>query len=134
MQLTPGTGSVSHSHAPLPDVTIVFASVVGASSYALKRSRSDTKFLNKAIRRCMLRQLMAMPGGDGYLCRCQEADLKYMIAFENPHRAVQWCLAVQVRQVEGLTRSCGVAVWSLLADSLWVHHSMNVPLSRRPVH
>jgi hypothetical protein len=30
------------------------------------------------------------------LLQCQEADLKYMVAFENPHRAVQWCLAVQV--------------------------------------
>jgi hypothetical protein len=31
------------------------------------------------------------------LLQCQEADLKYMIAFEQPHKAVQWCLAVQVR-------------------------------------
>eukprot|EP00879_Flechtneria_rotunda_P013105 GHRR01013688.1.p1 GENE.GHRR01013688.1~~GHRR01013688.1.p1 ORF type:complete len:421 (+),score=166.22 GHRR01013688.1:1285-2547(+) len=44
---------------------------------------------------CMLQQLEAIHNGDGYLCRCQEADLKYMIAFEEPHRALQWCLAVQ---------------------------------------
>jgi hypothetical protein len=30
-------------------------------------------------------------------CRCQEGNLKYMVAFEQPHHAVQWCLAVQVR-------------------------------------
>jgi hypothetical protein len=30
------------------------------------------------------------------LLQCQEADRKYMVAFESPHRAVQWCLAVQV--------------------------------------
>lgn len=52
--------------------------------------------VNKAIIKCLLQQLRSLPGGDGYLCRCQEADLKYMVAFEQPHKAVQWCLLVQV--------------------------------------
>lgn len=98
MQLMPSTGSYTGSQSPLSDVTIVFASVANASNYAVKRSRSDTKYLNNAIRRCMLQQIMAVPGNDGYLCRCQ-GDLKYMVAFEQPHRALQWCLAVQVRSV-----------------------------------
>lgn len=96
MHLLPSQVSYTDSHSPLPEVTIVFASVVGAASYAQKRSRTDMKLLNKAIRRCMLQQLAAVPGGDGYLCRCQEADMRYMIAFEQRHKAMQWCLAVQV--------------------------------------
>jgi hypothetical protein len=40
------------------------------------------------------------------LLQCQEADLKYMIAFESPHRAVQWCLAVQVRAALCMHRRC----------------------------
>ncbi|WIA30200.1 hypothetical protein OEZ86_000292, partial [Tetradesmus obliquus] len=95
MDLSPSTGVYQASHAPLPDVTIVFAVVAGAAGFTFKRSRSDTRYVNKVIRRCMLQQLAVLPGGDGYLCRCQEADLKYMVAFENPHKAVQWCLAVQ---------------------------------------
>jgi hypothetical protein len=30
-------------------------------------------------------------------CRCQEGAFQYMVAFEQPHHAVQWCLLVQVR-------------------------------------
>jgi hypothetical protein len=33
---------------------------------------------------------------DGYLCREQEGDMKYMLAFREPSRALQWCLLVQV--------------------------------------
>jgi hypothetical protein len=69
MDLSPSAGVYQASHAPLPDVTVVFASVAGAAGFTFKRNRSDTRFLNKIIRRCMLQQLSVLPGGDGYLCR-----------------------------------------------------------------
>lgn len=31
----------------------------------------------------------------GYLCRIQEGDLKFMVAFSSPVTAVEWCLTVQ---------------------------------------
>lgn len=71
MDLSP-SGTLYHcSQAPLPDVTVVFASVVGASSFTLKRAA--TRYVNKVIQRCMLQQLAAVPGGDGYLCRVSVA-------------------------------------------------------------
>lgn len=67
----------------MPEVVIVFAQVVGATSFSYKRNRTDTHALRKAITRCMLQMLDELPeteeGRDGYLCRCQEADLKYMV-------------------------------------------------------
>jgi hypothetical protein len=45
--------------------------------------------------------LLALPErdgrSDGYLCREQEGELKYMLAFRDSARAVEWCLLVQVR-------------------------------------
>jgi hypothetical protein len=45
--------------------------------------------------------LLALPErdgrSDGYICREQEGELKYMIAFRDSARAVEWCLLVQVR-------------------------------------
>lgn len=55
------------------------------------------------------------PQGDGYLCREQEGDMKYMVAFREPCRALEWCLLVQVRvtdterqstQQRSVTRVC----------------------------
>jgi hypothetical protein len=52
---------------------------------------------------CVLLQvaLLALPErdgrSDGYLCREQEGELKYMAAFRDSARAVEWCLLVQVR-------------------------------------
>lgn len=97
MDLTPSGQVFGHTQAPLPDVTMVFLSVAGASAFTSKRPRRETHLVNKAIVKCLLQQMRALASGDGYLCRTQEADLKYMVAFEQPHNAVQWCLLVQVR-------------------------------------
>lgn len=79
----------------------MFVQVLGGSSFSYKRHRSETHTLKKAITRCMLQMLDDLPetedGRDGYLCRCQEADLKYMVSFKTAHMALQWCMLVQVR-------------------------------------
>jgi hypothetical protein len=85
---------------------------VGAPGYAYKRQRREAHAVSKAIRRCMLQMLDEVQEGqhdarDGYLCRCQEADLKYMVAFASPHKAVQWCLLVQVRRLVLVVVGCG---------------------------
>jgi hypothetical protein len=86
--------------AALPEVVIVFAQVVGSLNFSYRR-RSETHTVRKAITRCMLQMLDELPeteeGRDGYLCRIQEADLKYMVSFKAAHTALQWCMMVQVR-------------------------------------
>jgi hypothetical protein len=53
--------------------------------------------------------LLALPErdgrSDGYLCREQEGELKYMAAFRDSARAVEWCLLVQVRQLKWMPTS-----------------------------
>lgn len=89
----------SSCRPPLPPVTFVFAEVLSGNSYSHKHQKPELHSINRAIRRCM-KQLMAdLHGGDGYMCRCHETDLKYMVVFESPVRAVQWCLLLQVRPV-----------------------------------
>lgn len=86
--------------AALPEVVIVFVQVVGAATFSYKRNRSEAHALKKAVTCCMLQMLDELPetdeGRDGYLCRCQEADLKYMVSFRAAHMALQWCMLVQV--------------------------------------
>jgi hypothetical protein len=79
MDLSPSNGVYQISHAPLADVTIVFACVAGAAGFTFKRSRSDTRFVNKVIRRCMLQQLAVLPGSDGYLCRVRRVLLAVLL-------------------------------------------------------
>lgn len=40
--------------------------------------------------------LLALPCRDGYLARQQEGELKYMLAFASPARALEWALLLQV--------------------------------------
>lgn len=78
---------------PLPPITFVFAEVGGVHKLSHKHHKSQLHAVNRTIQRCMLQQMAALPGRDGYLCRSHE--LKFMVAFESPVRAVQWCLLVQ---------------------------------------
>lgn len=45
--------------------------------------------------------LAALPEQDGqpagYLCRQQEQCMRFMLAFSQPTRALEWCLMMQVR-------------------------------------
>jgi len=43
---------------------------------------------------CLQATLLSLP--DGYLCREQEAVMKYLLAFREPARAAEWCLMMQV--------------------------------------
>lgn len=121
---------VQIDQAPLPDVVIVFAQVVGGSGFSYKRNRAEAHALKKAIKRCMLQMLDELPeqedGRDGYLCRCQEADLKYMVAFRYAHMAVQWCMMVQV-SVSRTYSACALvgseATWHDLGLSAYTHTS-----------
>ncbi|WIA21067.1 hypothetical protein OEZ85_005388 [Tetradesmus obliquus] len=95
MDLSPSAQQSTNHQAPLPDVTIVFASVADSLSFTAKQSRATVRGVHAAIVRVLLAQMEAVAGGDGYLCRCQEGAFQYMVAFEQPHHAVQWCLLVQ---------------------------------------
>jgi hypothetical protein len=122
--------------AALPEVVIVFVQVLGGSTFSYKRHRSETHALRKAITRCMLNMLDDLPeteeGRDGYLCRCQEADLKYMVSFKTAHMALQWCMLVQVRAAA----AAAVLLWGCWVQSrllpfrtiyaqqhVWVQHA-----------
>jgi hypothetical protein len=68
MDLTPSAQS-GHSQAPLPDVTLVFATVAESLSFTSKQSRATVRAVNAVIVKVMLQQMEAVPGRDGYLCR-----------------------------------------------------------------
>eukprot|EP00878_Enallax_costatus_P046993 GHUV01057339.1.p1 GENE.GHUV01057339.1~~GHUV01057339.1.p1 ORF type:complete len:472 (+),score=123.21 GHUV01057339.1:459-1874(+) len=76
---------------PLPPVTMVFASIEQPEQL-LKRRKSLAPrlihLLNKVVRDALRRC-------GGYLCRLQEGDLRFMLAFSNPATALEWCLIVQ---------------------------------------
>lgn len=94
--LIPFNQSTNHTMAPLPDVTIVFVGVADSATLPAKLGRDTCRSVSKAIKQCMLQQLQALPGGDGYLCHKLEAEFRFMLAFEQPHKAMQWCLLMQV--------------------------------------
>lgn len=77
----------------LPPVTMVFAAVEGAKALSRWRRASELRRLAAMIRNVMLAMLEVVPGG--YLCREQEAELKYMLAFADAANGLQWCLMVQ---------------------------------------
>jgi hypothetical protein len=67
MDLTPSQSG--HSQAPLPDVTLVFASVAESLSFTSKQIRAVVRAVNASIVKVMLQQMEHVPGNDGYLCR-----------------------------------------------------------------
>ncbi|WIA21437.1 hypothetical protein OEZ85_000648 [Tetradesmus obliquus] len=95
MDLTPSAKLQGQTQAPLPDVTVVFAAVEGGEAFISRHSHSEVHALHKAIVHCMGQQLGSLPAEDGYLCRCQESALHYMVAFEQADLAARWCLLVQ---------------------------------------
>jgi class 3 adenylate cyclase len=79
--------------AAMPPVTLVFAAVEGAKALARARREADVRALAAVLGTTLLATLEAFPGG--YLCRQQEGDLKYMLAFPEASAALQWCLLAQ---------------------------------------
>lgn len=72
---------------------MVFAAVEGARGMMRWRRAAETRTVARLLRRVLLAALDAVPGG--YLCREQEGELKYMLAFPSAAAALQWCLLVQ---------------------------------------
>jgi hypothetical protein len=68
-----GSGSVSVQRGPLPNVTLVFASVDGAKNF-IKRRRSFADEVHALLSLLFREALRFVPGG--YFCREQEGDLK----------------------------------------------------------
>lgn len=72
------------------------------SHQAAESGRPPTGHFLEALLLCCLQVLLAaLPEadgsqGDGYLCREQEGEMKFMLAFREPSRALEWCLLVQV--------------------------------------
>jgi hypothetical protein len=71
----------------------VFAAVEGAKSLLRWRRAAEAAAVAPLLRRVMAAALDAVPGG--YLCREQEGELKYMLAFPSAAAALEWCLLVQ---------------------------------------
>jgi hypothetical protein len=85
----------SHVMQPLPPVTMVFMAVEGPEQL-VKRRRSFTPVVQGLLNR-VVRDALRRLGG--YLCRVQEGDMKFMVAFASPVTALEWCLLVQVCRV-----------------------------------
>lgn len=84
---------------PLPTVTMVFAVVEGGKAL-IRKKPEVARLVHNTIGRIVHMLLMALPDRDGrqdgYLCRQQEGVLKYMLAFREPARALEWALLMQV--------------------------------------
>lgn len=79
---------------PLPPVTMVFMAVEGPEQL-VRRRRTFTPVVQSLLSR-VVRDALRRLGG--YLCRVQEGDMKFMVAFASPVTALEWCLLVQVRR------------------------------------
>jgi hypothetical protein len=77
---------------PLPPVTMVFMAVEGPE-LLVRRRRTFTPRVQALLSR-VVRDALRRLGG--YLCRVQEGDMKFMVAFASPVTALEWCLLVQV--------------------------------------
>eukprot|EP00775_Hariotina_reticulata_P011064 gene11064-11220_t len=77
----------------LAAVTTVFATVEGGK-LLVRMKPQVAKATHRVLEKVMQALLLSMP--DGYLCRAQEAVLKYILAFREPARAAEWCLMLQV--------------------------------------
>lgn len=77
---------------PLPPVTMVFMAVEG-SDQLVRRRRPFTAVVQTLLSRVVRDSLRRL---GGYLCRVQEGDMKFMVAFASPVTALEWCLLVQV--------------------------------------
>lgn len=74
----------------LPPATIVFCALDGSDRAALRgRSTSVFRAVHALLRDCVLRSLRAFPGS--YLCRDQEGDLRFMLAFASPQVRDKLC-------------------------------------------
>jgi hypothetical protein len=77
---------------PLPPVTMVFMAVEGPEQL-VRRRRTFTPLVQSLLSR-VVRDALRRLGG--YLCRVQDGDMKFMVAFASPVTAMEWCLLVQV--------------------------------------
>lgn len=73
--------AAQHSLNPLPSIAMVFARVDGGKQL-LARDKAEGYALNDVVVGVLMKGLRAVRGG--YLCRVQEAELKYMVAFYDP--------------------------------------------------
>jgi hypothetical protein len=75
---------------------MVFVMVEGGKAFA-RRKRSDSAIVHNLISQTLVETLAYFPveKGQGYLCREQDGEFKYMIAFECPGAALEWCLLLQ---------------------------------------
>eukprot|EP00200_Dunaliella_tertiolecta_P019164 CAMPEP_0202400750 /NCGR_PEP_ID=MMETSP1128-20130828/2982_1 /ASSEMBLY_ACC=CAM_ASM_000463 /TAXON_ID=3047 /ORGANISM="Dunaliella tertiolecta, Strain CCMP1320" /LENGTH=1520 /DNA_ID=CAMNT_0049004399 /DNA_START=82 /DNA_END=4641 /DNA_ORIENTATION=- len=78
----------------LPPVTMVFATVEGANNFSAY-NRKEARNASDIIVNVFISVMRQLDSRDGYLCRVQGSDLKYMVAFEKPQVALEWCLCVQ---------------------------------------
>lgn len=76
----------------LPPVSMVFVMVEGAKAYA-RRKRSEAARVHALLHGALTDTLAHF--ADGYLCREQDGDFKYMVAFMSAASALEWCLLMQ---------------------------------------
>ncbi|WIA10689.1 hypothetical protein OEZ85_010869 [Tetradesmus obliquus] len=86
-----GLSNSSMALQQLPAVTMVFMSAENPEQLVRRRRSFTPKvqaLLHQAVRDGLRRC-------GGYLCRVQEGDLRFMVAFASPVAALEWCLVVQ---------------------------------------
>lgn len=77
----------------LPRVTFVFVEAEEAKQLA-RRCHADMPAVTQLALSCFKGLLCGWPGG--YLCRSDEGQLRFMLAFAAPADALEWCMVAQV--------------------------------------
>jgi hypothetical protein len=91
---------------PLPSITMAFARVDGGKQL-LSWNKGDAQAVNERVLQVLMMGLRAVRGG--YLCRVQEGELKYMVAFYDP----QVCAIVE--KSLGSYKNVSICVWARIA-------------------
>ncbi|EFJ44638.1 hypothetical protein VOLCADRAFT_95039 [Volvox carteri f. nagariensis] len=83
---------VAPNPTSMPYITMAFAIVEGAKEFAGKH-RQDVQRVSDMCTACIRACLRVVCGG--YMCRSQDGELKYMVAFACPESAVEWAVLLQ---------------------------------------
>lgn len=68
--------------SPLPSITMAFARIEGGKQLLAWNKSDALDVVNEKVVAALMAGLRAVRGG--YLCRVQEGELKYMVAFYDP--------------------------------------------------
>ena len=90
-----GLAAAALAHVAPAEDALLAAAIAGAAREGGDGGDGDDEDEDEACAAALAAVRAAAPRGTGYLCREQEGELKYMVAFSTPRAALEWCLVLQ---------------------------------------